>query len=61
MNFLDGKFNGEYKKFFPNGVLRELEYYVKDSAEGEHKTWNDAGQLLSVHIYENNMLNGICT
>lgn len=55
----DGIYNGEYKEFYPDGVVSVEENYVNKKLEGPGKTYYPSGKLKSECTYENNELNDL--
>lgn len=54
---IDG-ISGIYKQYYPNGVLEKECYHNNDKYEGEHKRYNDKGDLQEITTYINGLRHG---
>jgi len=59
ISYRDGKENGVFKTFYPNGKLRELRFFVNGWKEGEHKGWYEDGARAYVYMFKNDMFEGV--
>jgi antitoxin component YwqK of YwqJK toxin-antitoxin module len=50
--------NGEIKRYYPNGQLREISNYKNGLLEGEYKWYYDNGQLEEISNWKNDRLDG---
>jgi antitoxin component YwqK of YwqJK toxin-antitoxin module len=57
-NYTDGKLDGEYKTFYPDGSPTETAYYKNGKLEGNYKKYAIKGHLIYDFNYRNGMLNG---
>jgi len=55
---VDGKLDGEYKRWDSDGDLLEHYYYKNGKREGEYKAWYSNGQLMAHRYYKNDKLDG---
>jgi antitoxin component YwqK of YwqJK toxin-antitoxin module len=53
-----GKKKGEFKKWYPNGQLREQGYYKEGKEEGEYKELYTNGKLWNQSYYKEGKLDG---
>jgi len=49
-SFVMDKYDGEYREWFPNGILKLNCFYKNGNREGEYRRWYDNGQL-EVHCF----------
>jgi antitoxin component YwqK of YwqJK toxin-antitoxin module len=56
--YVNGKINGESKKYNYDGTLENLEYYEEDCRHGECKYYNENGLLDEVINYINDSMDG---
>lgn len=56
--FSDGKKEGAFKYFYPNGAVGVTGNYVSDKLEGEVKSYYDDGKLYGTRTYQNGLLEG---
>ena len=47
----DGKKQGQYKSFYPNGDLQVISHYVNGLLDGEFRGYDSQGVLISAEIY----------
>lgn len=57
-NYVDGKLDGEYKTFYPDGSPTEVAFYKNGKLEGNYKKYAIKGHLIYDFNYKNGMLNG---
>ncbi len=57
--FDDGRMNGEYRAFHPNGRVAELGNYANDEQHGVFQTWTPAGQPLTEEAFDMGVLKGM--
>jgi len=57
-NYVDGKLDGEYKTFYPDGSPTEIASYKNGKLEGNYKKYAIKGHLIYDFNYKNGMLNG---
>jgi antitoxin component YwqK of YwqJK toxin-antitoxin module len=59
IDYMNGKRNGWYRKWYPNGMLSfEAEYKI-GKRDGTAKTWWKNGKLRSESHFENSVANGV--
>ena len=58
-NYKNGKLNGVYKTFYPNGELTEVTYYKNGLLDGNYKKYSIKGQLYNDFNYAGGKLNGM--
>ena len=58
-NYANGKLNGMYKTFYPNGELTEVTSYKNGLLEGNYKKYSIKGQLYNDFNYAGGKLNGM--
>ena len=57
-NYVDGKLDGEYKTFYPDGSPTETGFYKDGKRDGNYKKYAIKGHLIYDFNYRNGMLNG---
>ena len=55
---VDGRREGEYRDYYPNGTLRTTLTYVNNLKEGEGRHFSHTGNLQIVAHYKDDKLNG---
>jgi len=55
---IDGKFDGEYKRWYENGQLEEHCYYKNGKLDGEYTSWHQNGRPLQHSHYTNGLYDG---
>jgi len=58
-NYKDGKLNGVYKTFYPNGELTEITSYKNGLIDGNYKKYSIKGLLYNDFNYSRGKLNGM--
>ncbi|MEN8187651.1 MAG: toxin-antitoxin system YwqK family antitoxin [Bacteroidota bacterium] len=58
-NYVNGKLEGEYKTFFPDGAPTEIAWYKNGLLDGNYKKYAIKGHLIYDFTYRNGMLNGM--
>lgn len=58
-NYTNGKLNGVYKTFFPNGELTEVTSYKNGLIDGNYKKYSIKGLLYNDFNYKGGKLNGM--
>ena len=58
-NYIEGKLDGEYKTFYPDGNPTEVTSYKDGLLEGNYKKYAIKGHLIFDFNYSNGALNGI--
>jgi len=53
---LDGKMDGEFKSWWPNGQLFVHCYYRNGKFDGEYKSWDENGEMLEHYYYKNGVI-----
>lgn len=59
IQYLNGKRNGERKKWFQDGLLSFEASYINGKQHGSSKTWWSNGNLRSISNHTNGVVNGI--
>ena len=57
-SYIDGKKEGLFESFYPNGRLKTQFYYINNKIEGAYKQWSPTGQRICKCYFKNNKLNG---
>lgn len=60
-NYVDGKLEGSYKTFYPDGSPTEIANYKNGLLEGNYKKYAIRGHLIYDFNYSNGKLNGMAT
>lgn len=58
-NYLDGRLDGVYKTFYPNGELTEITNYKNGLIDGNYKKYSVKGLLYNDFNYSKGKLNGM--
>jgi antitoxin component YwqK of YwqJK toxin-antitoxin module len=50
---INGKKEGYYKRYYSNGQIWCICFYIGDNKNGEYKSYDEYGDLIKQSIYEN--------
>lgn len=59
-NYSNGRLDGEFKQFFPNGIVCESYKHVKSEIDGYRFTHTEDGLLSSISHFKRGKRDGIC-
>ena len=57
-NYIHDTLHGNYKKYYPTGVLKQELNYIMGSPDGEYREYNETGDLISTIQFNKGKLNG---
>jgi len=60
-SLLNGKLNGKFIKYYENGKIEIIKNFINGIENGEHKEFNEKGNILYEGIMKNGKRNGIFT
>ena len=60
-NYVNGKLEGPYKTYFPDGTPTEIASYKNGLLDGNYKKYAIKGHLIYDFNYKNGKLNGLAT
>ena len=59
-NYLNGNENGEWRKYYAGGRLREKRYFTNGQKTGSYLVWWQNGQLQQNYNFEQGVYEGVC-
>lgn len=60
-HYIDGLEDGEWRKFYPNGKMKEQRFYKNGKKVGIMKAWWENGKLQMLFNFENDEYEGVCS
>lgn len=58
-SLVNGKLEGYYLRFYPNGNIADIEKHHDNLLEGKSISWDNTGAIKTIKNYRKNLLNGV--